>query len=70
MTIPVTDDAAPADALVLAYTPDEVAHGIRVPVRQVDDAIRRGELKAIRVGRHRRITPAAVDEYLARLTGR
>jgi excisionase family DNA binding protein len=64
---PVEERAADADITgPLAYTPEEIARMWRVPVRTVDQLIRGGHLAAVRVGRHRRITPAAAEAYLAR----
>jgi excisionase family DNA binding protein len=54
--------------LLLAHTPDEVAAALRVPRRQIVDAIRRGELGSIRVGKHIRCTVAQVSAYVDSLT--
>ena len=46
----------------------EVAQQLRVNAETVRRLIGRGEIRATRIGRCVRITPAAVEEYIARVT--
>lgn len=55
----------PGVTVPLAFTPAEAGKQLRVSERTVDDLIRAGKLAAVRVGRHRRITPAAIVDFLA-----
>jgi excisionase family DNA binding protein len=46
-----------------AYTRQEAAGILHVPVNQVDAAIHRGELAHFRVGKHVRITDVALRQF-------
>ena len=46
-----------------AYTRQQAAAVLQVPVKQVDAAIRRGDLACVRVGRHVRIADAALQRF-------
>ena len=46
-----------------AYSRIEAAAILHVPVRQIDAAIRRGELAHFRVGKHVRITDVALRQF-------
>lgn len=48
----------------LAYTRDEAAAALRISKEKVDAAIRRGDLKAKRVGRAVVIPAKALEDYL------
>jgi excisionase family DNA binding protein len=48
----------------LAYTRDEAAEALRISKAKVDEAIRRGDLKAVTFGRDVRIPVKALAEYL------
>ncbi len=49
---------------VHVYTPREVASVLRVSDDAVLDAIKRGELRAFRVGRYWRIKAEALEAYM------
>jgi excisionase family DNA binding protein len=46
------------------YTTREVAAYMAVPVTQVYSAIQRGQLEAVRVGKHLRVSEAAINRFL------
>jgi excisionase family DNA binding protein len=46
------------------HTRQDVAAILKVPVSQVDAAIHRGELDVVRIGKHVRVTDAALDRFL------
>jgi len=54
---------APAPAGWQAYSRQQAAQILRVPVWQIDAAIRRGELAAFKVGKHVRITDTALRKF-------
>jgi excisionase family DNA binding protein len=53
-----------------AITTADAAQRLHLHLRTVQRLIRRGELRAVRVGRVWRVPLAALDEYLARADNR
>lgn len=58
---------APRPTLLL--TVEEVAGELRIARRRIYEMIRTGELPSVKIGKSRRITRAAVEEYVAGLGG-
>lgn len=58
------DDTAPALPELRAWSPKQVAAALNLPERQVYNAISRGDLEAVRVGKHYRITDSALRTFL------
>jgi excisionase family DNA binding protein len=69
-TSPVTADATSrADtAPRLLLTVEEAAERIGICRSNMFRLIRRGEIQSVKVGRLRRVTPAALEEFVRRLT--
>lgn len=53
--------------VILAFTPEEAAAALRIARCRIFDAIRTGDLVSYRIGRSRRISLRAIEEYQARL---
>lgn len=51
----------------LLYTRGEAVIKLRMGRSKVDDLIRTGALRSVKIGRARRIPAAALDEFVARL---
>jgi excisionase family DNA binding protein len=51
------------------YTLEEVGRFVGVGVRTVREHVKRGKLKAAKIGRAYRVTPERLQEYLDRGTG-
>lgn len=66
MPSPTSDQAgsAPAQPPRVAYTAREVAAALNVPVKQVYELCRDGDLPSFRVGKHLRIPTTALDDYV------
>lgn len=54
----------PRAAVWPVHTRHEAAAILHVPVSQIDAAIRRGELAAVRVGKHVRIADSALRAFV------
>ncbi|HET6911614.1 MAG TPA: helix-turn-helix domain-containing protein [Mycobacteriales bacterium] len=50
--------------------PEDVAHRLQIGRTKVYDLIRSGTLRSVKVGGCRRVTLAALAEFIARLDGR
>ena len=69
MTTRLTDRSRPPATRVLVprwYSPAEVAVLLGFGLSQVKMKIATGELRSVKDGKHRRILPEWVDEYIAR----
>lgn len=53
----------------MAYTPAEVAELIGVPEWTVRNAIRKGQIRVVKIGRRQVIPADALDEFLAGTSG-
>ena len=53
----------------LLYKPEQAAEALAIGRSAVYEAMRRGELESVLIGRSRRIPAAAVEAYVARLRG-
>jgi excisionase family DNA binding protein len=53
----------------LLLTVEEAADRIGICRSNMFKLIRRGEVKSVKVGRLRRVTPAALEDYVRRLSG-
>ncbi len=49
-------------------TPDEMAAAIRLPRRQIYEAVSAGQLPCIRIGRRLRFSRAAIEQWIAAQT--
>jgi excisionase family DNA binding protein len=49
--------------------PEDVARALQVGRTKVFELIRSGELRSIKLGHHRRVSPAALADYVASLDG-
>lgn len=58
-----TTTAEPAVANWRAHTPRQAADIMHVPVGQIYGAIQRGELEAVRIGKHIRISDSALRRF-------
>jgi excisionase family DNA binding protein len=54
----------------LLLTVEEAAERIGICRAYMFKLIREGDVQSVKVGRLRRITPAALDDFVARLSGR
>ena len=52
----------------LLYTPEEAAKALAISRALVYDLVNRGEIRSLKIGASRRITPTALDEYIRRLS--
>jgi excisionase family DNA binding protein len=50
----------------LVYTPEEVAKLLKVGRTKVYELIQRGDLRSVKIGKSRRISSRALDEYIER----
>lgn len=51
----------------LLLRPEDVAVALNVSRTRVYELIRRGDIVSVKIGKVRRITPAALESYVARL---
>lgn len=51
----------------LLYTPEEVAHTLHVSRRKIYTLIRTGEIDSVKIGKCRRITRVALENFIERL---
>jgi excisionase family DNA binding protein len=59
----------PADASpTILLTAEETARELRIARRRVFELIRQGTLPSVKIGKSRRITRAAVEEYVRKLS--
>ena len=45
-------------------TPEQVAEHLQLPVKSVQEMLRVGEIRGIKVGRRWRVDPADLDRYI------
>ena len=57
-----------SESLSLLLTAEEVADELRIARSRVFDLVARGELQSVKIGRSRRITREALENYVASLT--
>ncbi len=53
----------------LLYRPEDAATVLAIGRSAVYEAMRRGELESVQIGRSRRIPAVAIEAYVARLRG-
>jgi excisionase family DNA binding protein len=58
-----TDHPNPT-ALKQLLTRHEAAHCLALSLRTIDDLVKRGDLKAVKIGRSIRIRPTAIESFL------
>lgn len=64
----MTGNRAPERPPRLLLTVEEAADRIGICRANMFKLIRRGEVKSVKVGRLRRVTPAALEDYVRRLS--